>query len=93
MDMISYQEKLKPLGADWKNKNMNEFHLMAKMTEEAGEVADALFKRDENRLKEELLDLISFAIMMANYHGIVLDDDGINKNIEKFYQKAEKYKK
>lgn len=91
--MIEYQEKLKPLITDWKNRNMNEFHIMAKITEEAGEVADALFKKDKNKIKEEILDLILFSVMMASYHGIELDGDSINKTIEKFYKKAEKYNK
>lgn len=86
--MIEYQKKLETLVADWKNRGMNDFHIMAKITEEAGEVADALFKKDKNKIKEEVLDLILFSVMMASYHGIELDETSINKTIEKFYQKA-----
>ncbi len=91
--MIECRKKLQPLIADWKSGGKNDFHIMAKITEEAGEVADTLFKEDKNKIKEEILDLILFSLMLAEYHGVELDENSINKTIEKFYQKAEKYKR
>ncbi len=89
MDLHEIQRRVWELVGE-KDRMVGEMFLFSVLVEEIGELAEALRKREKERVAEELTDVVFMAISIANQFEIDLESKLVEKYLSKSLEEISK---